>query len=90
VLRIPTLLIRIRLFTLIQIRIFNLIRIRLLDTYPDPYISKEVMYLKQYFYISQLEFLVSKSDRTQPQGYFVKFSLPINFVALISLRIREN
>jgi hypothetical protein len=53
VLRIQTLLIRIRimLFTLIRIRIllFNLIRIRPFDTDPDPYRFKEVMYLKQYF-----------------------------------------
>jgi hypothetical protein len=51
VLRIQTLLIRIRilLFTLIRIQIFNLIRIRPFDTDPDPYRFKEVMYLKQYF-----------------------------------------
>ncbi len=57
VLRIQTLLIRIRilLFTLIRIRIllFNLIRIRIrpfdTNTDPDPCRFKEVMYLKQYF-----------------------------------------
>ncbi len=52
-LRIQTLLIRIRilLFTLIRIRILlsDLIRIRLFDTDPDPYCFKDVMYLKQYF-----------------------------------------
>ncbi len=54
VLRIQTLLIRIRimLFTLIRIRIwillFSLIRIRLFYTDPDPYRFKKAMYLKQY------------------------------------------
>jgi hypothetical protein len=55
VLRIQTLLIRIRilLFTMILIRIllFNLIRIRirLFDMVPDPYHFKKLIYLKQYF-----------------------------------------
>jgi hypothetical protein len=71
VLRIQTLLTRIQilLFTLILIRFLlsNRIRIRLFD--PDPFRSKEVMYLKQYFFIHlYFLFLVSRSNRTHKKG----------------------
>ncbi len=89
VMRIETLLIRIRilLFTLVRIRIllFNLIRIRirLFDTDPDPYHFKDVMYLKWYFSYIFIWFSLSVGP-TGPtkKVFFVKFSLPVNFVVL--------
>ncbi len=62
VLRIQTLLMRIRilLFAFIRIRIlfFNLIRIRiwLFDKDPDPYRFKEVMYFNKVLFIHLLDF----------------------------------
>ncbi len=76
--------VQILLFTLIPIRIllFNLFWIQLFDSNPDPYCSKEVMYLKQYFLYIYLIFIVSRSKGRNQKAYryFVKFSLPVNFV----------
>ncbi len=82
-LRIPSLLIRIRilLFTLIWIRILisNLIRIRLFDPDPDPYRFKEVMYLNRYFLYIFTWFSLSVGPAGPTQKvFFVKFSLPVN------------
>ncbi len=100
VLRIQTLFIRIRilLYNLIRIwiKLFNLTRIwiRQFDPDPDPYRFKEVMYLKQYFYYILTWFSLSVGPIGPTQkAYFVKFSLPVNFVVLMSslwtvLRIR--
>ncbi len=55
-------------------------------TDPDPYHFKEVMYLKQYRYFVYILTLFSLSiGPTGPnqKAYFVKFSLPVNFVVLI-------
>ncbi len=79
------------LFTLIRIRImlFNLKRIQIqlfdLDTYP----FKEVMYLKKYFLI--LTWFSSSVGPTGPnqKAYFVKFSLPVNYVVLIKVGVLD-
>ncbi len=82
VLRIQTLLIRIRsLF-------FNLIRIRiqLFDTVPDPYRFEEVMYLKPYFWYIFTWFTLSVGPTGSTRKvYFVKVSLPVNFIVLIRI-----
>jgi hypothetical protein len=74
VLRIQTPVIRIRLFNLKRIRI------RLFDTDPDPYYFKEVMYLKQYFLYIFTWFSLSGPTGPTQKVFFVKFSLPVNFV----------
>ncbi len=56
-------------------------RIRMFDTDPDPYGFKEVMYLKQYFlYIFTWFFLSEGPTGPRQKVFFVKFSLPANFV----------
>jgi hypothetical protein len=60
--------------------------IRLFDTdlNPGPYPFKEVMNLKQYFlYIFSWFSLSVGPTRSKHKAYFVKFSLPVNFVLLI-------
>ncbi len=85
VLRIQALLIRIwiPLFTLIRIWIFlfSFIQIQPYDTDLDPYYFKKVMYLKQYFlYIfTWFSSSVGSTGPTQ-KVFFVKCSLPVNFV----------
>ncbi len=80
VLRIQTLLIRIRILLSNLIRI----RIQLFDTDPDPYRFKEVMYLKQYFlYIfTSFSLTIGPTGPTQ-KVFFFQFSLPVNFVVLM-------
>jgi hypothetical protein len=84
--------IRILLFALIPIWILlfylTRIRIRLFDMDPDPCRFKEGKYLKQYrtFYTSLLDFLCRSKGPNQ-KAYFVKFSLPVNFVVLIRVGI---
>jgi hypothetical protein len=87
-LRIQTTLIwiRILLFTLIliRIRLFTLIRIQIRLTDLDQYCSKEVMYLKRYFwYILTGFFLSVGPPKPNQKTYFVKFSLLVHFVVLI-------
>ncbi len=51
---------------------------------PDPYHFKEVMYLKPYFLYILTWFSLSVGPTGPNQKtYFVKFSLPVNFVVLI-------
>jgi hypothetical protein len=54
------------------------------DMDPNPYHFKEVMCLKQYFLYIYTWFSLSVG-RIGPnqKAYFVKFSLPVNFVVLI-------
>jgi hypothetical protein len=63
---------------LIQIRLFTLIRIRILTIFQRGNEPKTVFFIHL-----NLIFLVSRPNRTQTKGYFVKFSLPVNFVLLI-------
>ncbi len=96
VLRIQTLLIRIRilLFTLIRIWIlfFNLIPIRiwLFDPDPNPYRFEEVvMYLKRYFLYIFTWFILSVGPAGPTQkAFFVNVSLPVNFGVLSRKMIR--
>ncbi len=90
VLWIQTLLIRIRilLFTLIAIRIllFSLIRIRvrLFDTDTDPYLIKEVMYLKQYFFIYPLDFTCQQGQQ-DPTRKHTLLNFPFQLILLCTL-----
>jgi hypothetical protein len=80
VLRIQTLLIRIRILLSNLIRI----RIRLFDADADPYRFEKVMYLKQYFLYIFTSFSLSVGPIGPTQKiFFVQFSLPVNFVVLM-------
>ncbi len=76
---------------LIQIRIFYFTCIRLFDTDPYHCCFKEVMYLKRYFlYILAWCSLSVGLTAPNQKAYFVKFSLPVNFVVFIRVAYRSR
>jgi hypothetical protein len=95
VLRIQTLLIRIRILLVtlipIRIRLFNLIRIRIRLFDPDPTVWSGSLPFQRgnvpktvLFIHLNLIYLVSPTGPNQ-KSYFIKFSLPVNVVVLISV-----